>query len=75
MGYSPRYPKTQNLINNINRDEIVKNFTNFACRAGAGPIKFWRSSNRFVFARSLRGVFDGVHRFLQLRKQLTGNDS
>lgn len=31
MGYSPRYSKAINLINYINRAEIVKNFTNFTC--------------------------------------------
>jgi hypothetical protein len=50
MGCSPSFPEALNLINNINRGEIVKNFTNFACGAGAGTIKFPRSSNRFVSA-------------------------
>jgi len=53
----PTCLKTLKLINYINLAEIVKNFTNFACGIGEGPIKFPRSSNRFVsaFAR----VFDG----------------
>jgi len=42
----PHYPKETNLINYINRAEIVKNFTNFACGFGGEAIKFWRSSNR-----------------------------
>jgi len=42
----PHYLKELNLINYINRAEIVKNFTNFACGFGGGAIKFWRSSNR-----------------------------
>jgi hypothetical protein len=50
MGCSPRYPEALKLINNINRGEIVKNFTNFACGVGGGPIKFPPSSNRFVSA-------------------------
>jgi hypothetical protein len=48
MGYLPRYLKTLKLINYINLSEIVKNFTNFACGIGEGPIKFRRSSNRSV---------------------------
>jgi len=54
MGCSPNFRETLNLINNIKRGEIVKNFTNFACGAGAGAIKFPRSSNRDVSAASLR---------------------
>jgi hypothetical protein len=54
MGCSPCYGKTLKLINNINRGEIVKNFTNFACGVAAGPIKFWRSSNRDVSAAGSR---------------------
>jgi hypothetical protein len=50
MGCIPRYPKITKLIYYINRDEIVKNFTNFACGVAARALKFLRSSNRRVFA-------------------------
>src|SRR6476646_10856805 len=43
-GCFPQYSKTLNLINYITRAEIVKNFTNFACGIGEGPIRFRRSS-------------------------------
>ena len=36
----PHYSKVSNLINYINRAEIVKYFTNFACGSGGGKIKF-----------------------------------
>jgi len=37
----PHYLKETKLIKNINRCEIVKNFTNFACGFGGGFTKFW----------------------------------
>jgi len=64
-GCSRQCLKTTKLILCINRTEIVKNFTNFACGAGAGPIKFWRSSNQFVSAAGFVRMFGDVHRFLQ----------
>jgi hypothetical protein len=57
MGYSPRYPKARKLIYYINRAEIVKNFTNFTCGCGEGPIRFRRSSNGRFRPRVAR-VFD-----------------
>src|SRR6201986_1199413 len=46
-GCFPHYLKKLNLIIYINRTEIVKNFTNFACGLSGGAIRFWRSSNRW----------------------------
>jgi hypothetical protein len=54
MGCLPNFAKTRKLIYYINRDEIVKNFTNFACGFGGVKIKFPRSSNRFVSAAGSR---------------------
>jgi hypothetical protein len=42
MGYFPSFPKTTKLIYYINRGEIVKNFTNFACGVAARALKFLR---------------------------------
>jgi len=66
----PHYPKETNLINYINRAEIVKNFTNFACGFGGEAIKFWRHQTgrfRFTFAR----VFDGSP-FFARKKTIDG---
>ncbi len=40
MGCTPQSLKATNLINCINRAEIVKNFTNFACGFYERAIKF-----------------------------------
>lgn len=40
MGCMPQSFKAINLINYINRAEIVKNFTNFACDFCERAIKF-----------------------------------
>jgi hypothetical protein len=67
------YSKELNLINYINRAEIVKNFTNFTCGFGGGTIKFWFVKPG-VSAPCSHGVLMGSP-FFARRKQLTVSNS
>ena len=71
MGCFPRYLKATNLINYINRAEIVKNFTNFACGVCERAIKYSRSSNRLGFLNFARG-FVVKSPFLEVKKTIDG---
>jgi hypothetical protein len=63
-GVRPTSQKQRKLIHYINRAEIVKNFTNFACEVGGGAIKFRPFIKRSAARLSCARVSDEVHRFL-----------
>ena len=65
MGCFTGFLKATNLIYYINRAEIVKNFTNFACDVYKRTIKFRRSSNRLGSRCEVCAAFGEVHRFLR----------
>jgi len=64
MGCSPRFSEATKLINYINRAEIVKNFTNFACGVCERAIKYPAFIEPARFSLIHARVSGDGHRFL-----------